>query len=817
MSILFGIGGGVSDHGGLTGLSDDDHTIYALLLGRSGGQTLIGGTAASNNLTLQSTSNATRGVILGNDTFSSPGAGASSERYGASAVAAGASSLALGNAASSASANGIAIGASCVIGTGTTNLGIGKSLTINNGTNNCIAIGHSLSVPTGCASSIFLGLAQTISSGATGCTLLGSSVTCTGNNAVGFGYNSTVSAENFAIGFSSTATGGTRCMSLGNFCQATPAGGYAMCVGDSAKSDQIGTMVFGDYDNTSSGGLYYTTNAAFFGWATATDKFYFGHFAVSEVPPADWAYISCAPTIIEDSTAGNVWLHGGLSHGASATAGKLVLGTGVNSGALTIQTVTSRLEFVSLTASTGEMVFNQDGRSDYDARFEGDTNANLLFIDASADKIGIGTNGPTALLHIAPTAATGATSPILLTTGAAHTAQTASTEKIDLDFNLARTVQWATGALTTQRFALFRAPTIGFVGASTLTDTATVAITGAPVKGTNATLTRTHGLLIEAGAVSTAATAYGLRVLAPTGATTNICAQFDNLSLTGNTLSSTNTNGNILIVPNGNGAIQTRSTGNTRGTNAIDLQFSGASATNVASGANSAILSGTNNTASGARAVVLGGSGNTASGSDCVVMGGTSNTASGNTSFIGGGVSNTASATYSAVLAGNTHNVSGQSAAALAGNNYASGFQNSIGAGFSSDYLLQWTRFNMQYAMLSTDGTSFVEVTNPERLDGLATDYYWAIDVRIAGMQTDGSNAAYYHRKCILKNVSGTVSLSGTVQTMGTDIETDAAWDIQLTADNTNKGLKIEVKGNSQDISWAVDIDWIQMQFNPGL
>lgn len=52
------------DHGGMDGLSDDDHTQYALLAGRSGGQTLIGGTASSNSLTLSSTSNVTKGKIL---------------------------------------------------------------------------------------------------------------------------------------------------------------------------------------------------------------------------------------------------------------------------------------------------------------------------------------------------------------------------------------------------------------------------------------------------------------------------------------------------------------------------------------------------------------------------------------------------------------------------------------------------------------------------------------------------------------------------------------------------------------------------------
>jgi hypothetical protein len=55
--------GAPADHGTLTGLADDDHAQYALLNGRSGGQTLIGGTAAGNNLTLRSTSNATVGEV----------------------------------------------------------------------------------------------------------------------------------------------------------------------------------------------------------------------------------------------------------------------------------------------------------------------------------------------------------------------------------------------------------------------------------------------------------------------------------------------------------------------------------------------------------------------------------------------------------------------------------------------------------------------------------------------------------------------------------------------------------------------------------
>jgi hypothetical protein len=56
-------------HNLLTGLGADDHAQYALLAGRAGGQTLIGGTAALDNLLLQSTAHATRGLITTVDPF----------------------------------------------------------------------------------------------------------------------------------------------------------------------------------------------------------------------------------------------------------------------------------------------------------------------------------------------------------------------------------------------------------------------------------------------------------------------------------------------------------------------------------------------------------------------------------------------------------------------------------------------------------------------------------------------------------------------------------------------------------------------------
>ena len=56
-------------------------------------------------------------------------------------------------------------------------------------------------------------------------------------------------------------------------------------------------------------------------------------------------------------------------------------------------------EFMRIRATTRDVVVN-DQSDDIDFRVEGNTNANLLFTDASADMVGIGTNAPAATLDI---------------------------------------------------------------------------------------------------------------------------------------------------------------------------------------------------------------------------------------------------------------------------------------------------------------------------------------------------------------------------------------------------------------------------------
>lgn len=126
------------------------------------------------------------------------------------------------------------------------------------------------------------------------------------------------------------------------------------------------------------------------------------------------------------------------------------------------------------------------------------TNSYALFVDNGACRFD-GTSLFGGAATFAPTAGAATIRTALTVTGAADTARTASTEQPDVYVNLGRTVQWATGALTNQRFVQFLAPTISAVGASTVTNTATLYVDNAPQAGANATLTNSYALWVDAG------------------------------------------------------------------------------------------------------------------------------------------------------------------------------------------------------------------------------------------------------------------------------------------------------------------------------
>jgi hypothetical protein len=99
--------------------------------------------------------------------------------------------------------------------------------------------------------------------------------------------------------------------------------------------------------------------------------------------------------------------------------------------------------------------------------------------------------------------ATAGQTPILEVIGdVASTPLTLSTEAPDVYWNLARTVTFATGALAVQRAVSIDPPTYAFVGASALTIAATMAVNGAPIQGTNATIANGRALWITEGTTS---------------------------------------------------------------------------------------------------------------------------------------------------------------------------------------------------------------------------------------------------------------------------------------------------------------------------
>jgi hypothetical protein len=197
------------------------------------------------------------------------------------------------------------------------------------------------------------------------------------------------------------------------------------------------------------------------------------------------------------STTITPWLTFDNAGVMTTSAGLGVLGTPNASVALHLHSSFARAILFN-NSSIG--ITNSDG-----AYIGIDTDGIFTILNQESGSFRLGTNnainvtmtGPT--ITLSPSVATTGSPTAFTLTGAAHTTLTASTEATDVNFNLARTVQFATGALTTQRAFRVQAPTYSFVGASTITTASTFSISGPPVAGTNATITSPWALNVESG------------------------------------------------------------------------------------------------------------------------------------------------------------------------------------------------------------------------------------------------------------------------------------------------------------------------------
>jgi hypothetical protein len=266
------------------------------------------------------------------------------------------------------------------------------------------------------------------------------------------------------------------------------------------------------------------------------------------------------------------------------------------------------------------------------------------------------------------------------------------------------------------------------------------------------------------------------------------------------------TNSALVLSPKGAGALIAQkpngatSGGNARGNYAVDLQLERGAATHVASGTNSTVSGGYGNSATSNWSTVSGGYQNqSATGQSAVVSGGTLNKASGSESFLGGGRENEVTGQYAMICGGNwgLANRVGMHAHAI-------GRFSAAGDAQRARFVLRNKTTTNAAVELFLDGSS-TRLTIP-------SGKYLTGTINIAGIKSDGTAAASYIRQFSIKNVAGTTSLVGTVNTIGTDEA--ASTSISITANDTNDALKVEATGiASETWRWVAAVDVVEVAY----
>jgi hypothetical protein len=116
---------------------------------------------------------------------------------------------------------------------------------------------------------------------------------------------------------------------------------------------------------------------------------------------------------IGDCALGSVTAYAGIKHSNHGSSDYMIISNGVttflsavNNGAVVIRgggnDSANEIQIKDVGAGVAGIIFNEGG-ADRDIRMEGDTEENLFYVDASTNRIGIGTDTPNATLHVSGT------------------------------------------------------------------------------------------------------------------------------------------------------------------------------------------------------------------------------------------------------------------------------------------------------------------------------------------------------------------------------------------------------------------------------
>jgi hypothetical protein len=284
-------------------------------------------------------------------------------------------------------------------------------------------------------------------------------------------------------------------------------------------------------------------------------------------------------------------------------------------------------------------------------------------------------------------------------------------------------------------------------------------------------------------------------------------------------------NGALILGEAPNGKI---SGGDVRGIGAVDLQTSRSAANRVASGSN-AIAIGTNALASS--------SNSTAIGQNVIAIANFGGTA------VAIGSSAAVSASYGGVAIGDSASVGGQGGTAVGNYSLANGL-NGVAIGINA----KANAFNSlafggdgpctadRDSMVSFGGTNFstgnsalvlfklianTSDSTPTKLTlrrstvaplTIPSGKILSCIIQVIGSKSDGSSVTFYTRKVCIKNISGTTTLVGNIETIGTDYKDNALTDVVISPNDTTDSLDITVTGiAAENWRWIANVQGVEL------